>query len=45
VDDDDDALNLLSVAGGPLVRRVAPVALGALLIALVLGLVRTRGAR
>jgi carbon monoxide dehydrogenase subunit G len=45
VDDDDDALNLLSVAGGPLVRRAAPVALGALLIALVLGLVRTRGAR
>jgi carbon monoxide dehydrogenase subunit G len=44
-DDDDEALNLLSVAGGPLVKRVAPVALGALLIAVVLGILRLRGAR
>jgi carbon monoxide dehydrogenase subunit G len=43
--DDDEPLNLLSVAAGPLARRVAPFAATAVLLAFVVAVVRMRSGR
>jgi carbon monoxide dehydrogenase subunit G len=42
---DDDAIDLLSVAGAPVLRRAAPVAAGAVVIALVAVVIRRRRRR